>query len=80
MSPSLPEPHAGARWGEWRRRAPPTPEERANLFNEAGRLPGRWRRYAQARQKNRTVVATPKAMTKRRRSGPGTRRARRAPT
>ena len=26
---------------EWRRRAPPTPEERAVLFNQTGRLPGR---------------------------------------
>jgi GST-like protein len=26
---------------EWRRRAPPTAEERAILFNQTGRLPGR---------------------------------------
>ena len=26
---------------EWRRRVPPTPEERAGLFNQSGRLPGR---------------------------------------
>ena len=26
---------------EWRRRAPRTPEERAVLFNQTGRLPGR---------------------------------------